>query len=85
MQDFVAILRRIENLVVYKTYPAREFFDESGSAKTLSENVGGCLYIENMRELKYWIKRNIRAGDTLLFLGAGDIYFIAEQIVKKGK
>lgn len=85
MQDFVAVLRKIENLVVYKTYPAREFFDESGSAKTLSENVGGCLYIENMRELKYWIKRNIRAGDTLLFLGAGDIYFIAEQIVKKGK
>ena len=85
MQDFVKVLRTIDNLVVYKTYPAREFYDESGSAKTLSENVGGCLYLENIRELKYWLKRNVRAGDTVLFLGAGDIYFIAEQIAKKLK
>ena len=83
MQEFVKVLRKIDNLVVYKSYSAREFYDESGSAKTLSENVGGCLYIENMRELKAWLKRNARAGDTVLFLGAGDIYFIAERIVKK--
>ncbi len=85
MQEFVDVLRKIENLVVYKTYPAREFYDESGSAKTLSENVGGCLYVENIKELKYWLKRNVHVGDAVLFLGAGDIYFVAEQIVKKIK
>ena len=83
MQEFVEVLRKVENLVVYKTYPAREFYDESGSAKTLSENVGGCLYIENVRELKYWLKRNVRAGDAVLFLGAGDIYYVAQRIAKK--
>lgn len=83
MKDFVEVLRKIENLVIYKTYPAREFYDESGSAKTLAENVGGCLYIENMRELKCWLKRNVHADDAVLFLGAGDIYYIVERIVER--
>lgn len=81
MNEFVSVLREIENLIVYKTYPAREYFDEAGSAKTLSENVGGCLYVENMRELKTWLKKTVKAGDTLLFLGAGDIYYVAERIL----
>ena len=81
MPEFVEVLRGIENLVIYKTYPAREFYDEVGSAKTLAENVGGCLYIENMRELSVWIKRSVLAGDAVLFLGAGDIYFVAQRII----
>jgi hypothetical protein len=81
MLDFVEVLRKIDNLVIYKTYPAREYFDELGSAKTLSENVGGCLYIENIRELNSWIKRSVRVGDAVLFLGAGDIYFVAQRMV----
>ncbi|MBE5753484.1 MAG: UDP-N-acetylmuramate--L-alanine ligase [Clostridiales bacterium] len=81
MGEFVESLRNIENLAIYKTYPAREYFDETGSAKTLADNVGGCLYFEHIRELKTWIKRTAKAGDTLLFLGAGDIYFIAERIL----
>ena len=80
MKDFVETLREIENLIIYKTYPAREYFDEAGSAKTLAENVGGCLYMENIRELKTWIKRTVKPKDTLLFLGAGDIYFVANRI-----
>ncbi len=85
MKEFVETLRGIENLIVYKTYPAREYYDESGDAKTLSENVGGCLYVENYRELKNWVKKTVKSGDALLFLGAGDIYFIAERMLTKMK
>jgi UDP-N-acetylmuramate-alanine ligase len=81
MGEFVETLRRIENLAIYKTYPAREYFDSDGSAKTLADNVGGCLYFEHIRELKSWIKRTAKSGDTILFLGAGDIYFIAERLL----
>jgi UDP-N-acetylmuramate--alanine ligase len=81
MQEFVEVLREIEELIVYKTYAAREYYDEEGSARTLAENVGGCLYLENMRELKSWIKRTVKAGDMILFLGAGDVYYVAERIL----
>ena len=85
MAEFVDALRKIENLAIYKTYPAREYYDETGSAKTLADNVGGCLYFERIQEVKSWIKRTIKAGDMLLFLGAGDVYFIAGRIFDEMK
>lgn len=37
MEDFVRSLRVVPNLMIYKTYPAREYFDEEGSALTLAK------------------------------------------------
>ena len=85
MRDFVRTLREIENLVVYKTFPAREQFDEEGSAKRLSQNVGSCLYAENVYVLKTWLKTTVREKDIVLFLGAGDIYFAAQYLLNELK
>lgn len=83
MDEFVETLRGAENLLVYKTYPAREFFDEAGCAKTLANNVGNCLYAESVRELKSWVVSNVRSGDVVLFLGAGDIYYAAQYLLRE--
>lgn len=83
MGDFVPVLRRVRNLMIYKTYPAREFYDEAGSARTLAENVGNCLYAESLRELKAWLKSSVKSGDTILFLGAGDIYYAAKYLLRE--
>ena len=85
MKEFVNVLRGIENLVVYKTFPAREKFDAEGSAKRLSQNVGTCLYAENVYVLKTWLKATIREKDIVLFLGAGDIYFAAQYLLNELK
>lgn len=82
MEEFVDVLRTVERLLVYKTYPAREFFDSEGSGKRLAENVG-CLYGESTRELKKWLTANVKSGDTVLFLGAGDIYFAAKHLLRE--
>lgn len=81
MQDFILSLKDVENLMVYKTYPAREKFDEEGSGKRLAEKIG-CLYAENIYTLKTWIKRTVKEGDIVLFLGAGDIYYGAQYLLK---
>ena len=83
MQDFISVLRGVDNLILYKTYPAREYYDEEGDAKTLADNIGGCLYFETPKELKQWIKRTVKEGDMVLFLGAGDIYFVAQYLIKE--
>ena len=83
MDEFVTSLRGIDNLLVFKTYPAREFFDELGSAKTLASNLGNCLYAESVRELRRWLTGNLRAGDVALFLGAGDIYYAAQYLLRE--
>ena len=80
-EDFVRVLSKPENLVVYKTYAAREFFDEAGSAATLAHSLPNSLYVDDLHQLQLYLDCSVRSGDTVLFLGAGDIYFIAQRIL----
>ena len=82
MQDFIGVLRCVDNLMVYKTYPAREKYEEEGCAKRLAQEVGS-LYCDNVYTLKTWLKKTVREGDMVLFLGAGDIYYAAQYLLKE--
>lgn len=83
-EEFCECFSGVENLMVYKTYAAREAFDEAGSAFTLSKALQNCLYAESLREVKVWIEKSAKKGDTVLFLGAGDIYCIAKFLATQG-
>ena len=85
MKEFIQTLRPIKNLMIYKTYPARERYDEEGSGERLADLVGNCLYAENVYVLKMWIKRTVHEGDIVLFLGAGDIYYAAQYLLNELK
>lgn len=82
LREFIETLRPIKNLMIYKTYPAREKYDAEGSAETLSRALGTCLYAENVYVLKTWLKKTVREGDAVLFLGAGDIYYVAQYLLR---
>ena len=83
LQDFVSVLRTIKNLIIYKTYPAREEYDEEGSAERLAQEVGACLYINSAEVLKTWLDKTVGDGDIVLYLGAGDIYYVAQYLLKQ--
>ncbi len=83
LREFVEVLRPIKNLMIYKTYPARERYDEEGSSRRLAERVGSCLHSENVYVLKTWIKKTVKEGDVVLFLGAGDIYYAAQYLLRE--
>lgn len=83
MREFVEALRPIKNLMIYKTYPAREKYDVEGSAATLATVVGNCLYAENVYALRVWLKKTVKEGDVVLFLGAGDIYYAAQYLLRE--
>lgn len=82
LQEFTQALSSVDNLMIYKTYPAREKYDEEGSAETLAKMLGNALYSENVYVLKTWLKKTVREGDAVLFLGAGDIYYVAQFLLK---
>ena len=84
MESFVSCLKPMERLLIYKTFPAREKYDEQGSAETLAKRVG-CLYADSAKALKTWLARSAKENDCILFLGAGDVYYLAEYLVKEGK
>lgn len=80
-EDFICSLSAAGNLAVFKEYAAREKYDEAGSAKRLSENVCGATYCDTDGELESFAAQG-GAGDTVLFLGAGDIYDRAKAILQ---
>lgn len=81
LHDFINVLSPIDNLMIYKTYPAREPYDYDGSGALLSGKLGS-LYAENLDTVRTWLKKSVRDGDTVLFLGAGDIYYLAQYLIK---
>lgn len=88
MQDFIKVLKPVKNLIVYKTYSAREKFLESGSAKTLCDNLTNadminCAYAQTNEQLEGLIKYYSYGNDRVLVLGAGDIYERAKSILDK--
>lgn len=79
MKDFVEVFRNLERVSIYKTYAAREKYAEEGSAKRLFDNIGTAEnYFEEPEELLDHLKNNVRAGDIVLILGAGDLYDIVK-------
>ena len=80
-KKFVRVLSPLQNLLIYKTYAAREFYDDEGSALTLSLKIKNSRYGEDERDITEFVARASQ-GDMILFLGAGDIYQIAKRVVK---
>lgn len=79
-REFVEVLSRCKNLLIYKTYAAREYFDDCGSALTLSQSIKSSRYGDNIFDIEDFL-HNAGADDTILFLGAGDIYDIAKKVI----
>ncbi len=82
MKDFVKVLSKVENLIIYKTYPARESFDEEGDGKKLYRNLkkinNKCKYSSTIEELKKEILSFDGVEETY-FVGAGDLYDIVRK------
>lgn len=77
--QFVDALSQLPELLIYKTFAAREYFDDAGSALTLSQSIKKARYGDCAEDIADFIS-TAKSGDTVLFLGAGDIYFIAKRI-----
>lgn len=83
---FIEVLKDIPNLLLYKTYPAREeiikggdYLDLYNELKKINHNVKKA---GNKTALRKIIEKNLQPDEILLFLGAGTIDLIAKDIVK---
>lgn len=79
-KQFVSALSPLRKLMVYKTFAAREYYDDAGSALTLAGGIKRACYGECETDIENFL-RGAAAGDTVLFLGAGDIYDVAKDVI----
>lgn len=78
-KQFVKVLSPLNGLMIYRTFAAREYFDDAGSALALSHSLKRSRYGDNPSDIVRFIS-SAQSGDCILFLGAGDIYDIAKEI-----
>lgn len=81
-KEFVLTLSAVKRLLIYKTFAAREYYDDAGSALTLSHAVKRSQYGDCETDIEKFLG-SVKVGDTVLFLGAGDIYEIAKTVVDR--
>lgn len=79
-KQFVGVLSSVKKLMIYKTYAAREYYDDAGSALTLSSAIKRSKYGDCPADILSFTN-NCKPGDIILILGAGDIYDIAKGIL----
>jgi len=82
-QEFKKCFNMADNLIIYKTYPAREEYIAGGSAKELFNEIKhkNKYYADTKKSLKQQFL-NIKPYNCILVLGAGDIYDISKKIIK---
>ena len=91
LDEFVDAFKDYKNLIIYKTFPARESYDRFGSARVLykrliNEQVQKLSYAQGYNQLVEGIKKQSEGIKRIIFLGAGDIYSLAEKYsLKNGK
>ena len=85
MQEFVLVLKGLENLIIYKTYPAREKYSLAGSESVLFDNIylyNSCAKLamdeKQLKKLLDALSQNVK---RIIFVGAGDIYQIAKDLL----
>lgn len=70
---FVKTLSEVENLVIFKTFPAREEYSKDGDAEELAALIPDAEYISDVKEVAAYLRARIKNGDAALILGAGDL------------
>ena len=80
--DFIKSLQNFD-VAVYETFSARENYDAEGSAYSLYDGLKKinpfAEYLPDKRSLIAYLNKKIKNKKQIIFLGAGDIYFIAKE------
>lgn len=82
-EDFIKVFNGLKNLIIYKTYSAREKIDMGYSAYYLSSKLPYAKYFEDFQEIFEYLNGVVKQNDLVLFIGAGDIDFFARSYLQK--
>ncbi len=70
-KDFISVFSG-ENVIIYKTFSAREKYNYLGSGSYLAKNIKGATYVKTVKELLKIIKN--ASVSNVVILGAGSLY-----------
>lgn len=82
---FVRSFAGVDELLIAPIFAAREIDDGTVSSEMLAqkireEGVSAKAYA-SLEEIEVWLRGNAKEGDTIMTMGAGDIYTVADRLV----
>jgi len=80
--DFVRELQKPDLVVLAEIYAARERNTIGISSRDLLAHVPGAVYCETLPEVTEHLKKIAQPGDVILTVGAGDIYYAGEAMLR---
>ncbi len=81
--DFVRELSKTDVLVLAEIYAARERNTIGISSADVAEKIPGAVFCETLPEVTAYLKSNVREGDVVITMGAGDIFRAGEALLGK--
>lgn len=83
--EFSTAFNGLDNLILTDIYAAREKDTGIVSSKMLSDAVSkngvNCTYIKDFKDILNHLKSELKEGDLLVTMGAGDVYKIGENFL----
>ena len=85
-EDFSNSFSGVDNLILADIYAARETDTGVVSSTMLGDRIRekniNCINLHSFDEIVHHLKSNLKDGDLLLTMGAGDVYKIGEMYLK---
>ena len=82
-EDFVTQLCKPDVVVLAEIYAARESNTIGISSADVAARVPGSIYCETLPEVTAYLRENVREGDVVITMGAGDIFRAGEALLKE--
>ena len=80
--DFVRVLKKADQVILAEIYAARERNTIGISSADLVAQIPGSVYCETLPEVTEYLRQNVREGDIVLTMGAGDIFRAGEALLQ---
>lgn len=81
--DFVRELKKADVVVLAEIYAARERNTIGISSADLAAQIPGAVYCETLPEVTAYLRENVREGDVVITMGAGDIFRAGEALLSE--
>ena len=81
--DFVRELKKPDVGVLAEIYAARERNTIGISSAHVAEQIPGAVYCETLPEVTAYLRENVRDGDVVITMGAGDIFRAGEALLNE--
>ncbi len=83
LNDFSNSFKDADAVVLAPIYAAREAPDLAISSDILAGKIGDkARSLKSFADIEEYLKSNLKTGDVLITMGAGDVYKIGEDFLK---